>query len=43
MHAAKKLYTITMMVPRVVRPKQQPTAEQIEAYWLEVIVDYGMD
>ena len=28
---------------RVVRPKQQPTAEQIEAYWLEVIVDYGMD
>ena len=28
---------------RVVRPKQQPTAEQIEAYWFEAIVDYGMD
>ncbi len=28
---------------RVVRPKQQPTAEQIESYWLEAIVDFGMD
>lgn len=28
---------------RVVKPKVQPTPEQIEKYWLEAIVDYGME
>jgi formylglycine-generating enzyme required for sulfatase activity len=28
---------------RIVRPKIQPSKEQIEKYWLEAIVDYGMN
>ena len=28
---------------RVVRPKKQPGKEQIEKYWLEAIIDYGMN
>ena len=28
---------------RVVRPKTQPGKEQIEKYWLEAIIDYGMN
>jgi formylglycine-generating enzyme required for sulfatase activity len=28
---------------RVVRPKEQPSPEQIKAYWLEAIEDFGMD
>lgn len=28
---------------RVVRPKVQPSKEQIEKYWLEAITDYGMN
>ncbi len=28
---------------RVIRPKNQPAKEQIEKYWLEAIIDYGMN